>query len=80
MLVQQYLLTAPVRIDALVDAARRRPHLADLLVRHAMGEVSYAAARRRVLLGAPAAAARLVWQALRLRFETERSKLKTEHV
>ena len=80
VLVQRYLLTAPSRIDALVEAARRRPQLADVLIRYAMGEVPYAAARRRVLLGAPAAAARLVWQALRLRLETEDSRLRTEHV
>jgi geranylgeranyl reductase family protein len=67
VLVQRYLLTAPARIDALVDAARRRPHLTDLLVRHAMGEVPYATARRRVLLGAPLTALRLVLEALRPR-------------
>jgi geranylgeranyl reductase family protein len=79
VLVQRYLLTAPPRIDALVDSARRRPHLADVLIRYAMGEVPYAAARRRVLLGAPAAAARLVWQVLRLRsqLKAQNAELKT---
>jgi geranylgeranyl reductase family protein len=53
VLVQRRLLSTPARIDGLLDAARRAPQVADLLVRHAMGEVSYAAARRVVLLRSP---------------------------
>jgi geranylgeranyl reductase family protein len=72
VLVQRHLLTTPERINALVNAARRAPGVADLLVRYAMGEVSYLAARRRVLLRAPLLAIRLfvaaqtsAWSALR---------------
>jgi geranylgeranyl reductase family protein len=59
VLVQRHLLTIPERIDALVGAARRAPAVADLLIRYAMGEVSYFKARRRVLLRAPLLALRL---------------------
>jgi geranylgeranyl reductase family protein len=78
--VQRYLLSVPARIDALVEAARRRPQVADLLVRYAMGEVPYAAARRRVILSAPRAAVRLVWEALRTRrLNSDRLKLEAEN-
>jgi geranylgeranyl reductase family protein len=53
VLVQRHLLTTPARIDRLVAAARRAPHVADLLVRYAMGEVSYGSARRAVLARSP---------------------------
>src|SRR5215212_6150838 len=59
VLVQRHLLTIPERIDALVGAARRAPAVADLLIRYAMGEISYFKARRRVLLRAPLLALRL---------------------
>ena len=59
VLVQRHLLTTPERIDALVGAAGRAPGVADLLIRYAMGEVSYFKARRRVLLRAPLLALRL---------------------
>jgi geranylgeranyl reductase family protein len=59
VLVQRHLLTTPERIDALVGAARRAPGVADLLIRYAMGEVSYFRARRRVLLRTPLLALRL---------------------
>jgi geranylgeranyl reductase family protein len=59
VLVQRHLLTTPERIDALVDAARRAPGIADLLIRYAMGEVSYFEARRRILLQSPMLAVRL---------------------
>jgi geranylgeranyl reductase family protein len=59
VLVQRYLLTGPRRVDRLVAAAREAPEVADLLVRYAMGEVTYTVARRRVLLQAP-------WFGLRL--------------
>ena len=54
VLVQRHLLTTPERIDALVDAARRAPGVADLLIRYAMGEVSYFAG---AAAGAPARSA-----------------------
>jgi geranylgeranyl reductase family protein len=59
VLVQRDLLTTPARIDRLVRAARGAPGVAALIVRYAMGEVSYATARRRLLLGSPMAALRL---------------------
>jgi geranylgeranyl reductase family protein len=64
VLVQRHLLTSPQRVDRLVSAARGAPEVADLLVRYAMGEVSYAAARRRVLLQSPWLGARLTIAAL----------------
>jgi geranylgeranyl reductase family protein len=64
VLVQRYLLTSPQRVDHLVTAAREAPEIADLLVRYAMGEVSYAVARRRVLLQSPWFGARLTIAAL----------------
>jgi geranylgeranyl reductase family protein len=67
VLVQRYLLTTPERIDGLVEAARRAPRVADLLVRYAMGEVSYAAARRAVILRAPLVALKLLVDAVRRR-------------
>ncbi len=60
VLVQRDLLTSPARIDAMVGGARRLPAVADLIVRYAKGEVAYRDARRRMLLAAPAAAARMV--------------------
>ena len=72
MIVQRHVLTTPRRIDALVAAARRAPDVANLLIRYAMGEVSYFAARRRLLLRSPLLAVRLfvaaqssAWSALR---------------
>jgi flavin-dependent dehydrogenase len=59
VLVQRHLLTSPRRVDDLVAAAHEAPEIADLLVRYAMGEVPYGAARRRVLLQSP-------WFGLRL--------------
>jgi flavin-dependent dehydrogenase len=67
VLVQRHLLTTPERIDGLVEAARRAPHVADLLVRYAMGEVSYGAARRAVLARSPLVGLKLLADALRMR-------------
>jgi geranylgeranyl reductase family protein len=67
VLAQRYLFARPGRIDALVDAGRRRPDVADVLIRYAMGEVPYSTARRRVLLRAPRVAASLMAAALRSR-------------
>ena len=60
VLVQRDLLTTPSRIDRLVRAAHGAPTVAALIVRYAMGDVSYSAARRRLLLGSPMAALRLI--------------------
>jgi geranylgeranyl reductase family protein len=65
VLVQRHLLGRPDRIDRLVEAARERRDVAGVVVRYAMGEVSYAEARRRVLLSAPRAAAALAAAAIR---------------
>ena len=65
VLVQRHLLTTPERIDAVLRAARRAPGVADTLIRYAMGEVSYFAARRRVLLRSPLLAVRLLLEARR---------------
>jgi geranylgeranyl reductase family protein len=65
VLVQRDLLTTPARIDRLIRAAHGAPTVAALIVRYAMGEVSYSTARRRLLLGSPMAAARLTLRHLR---------------
>lgn len=67
VLVQRHLLTTPERINGLVGAARRAPQVADLLVRYAMGEVSYFTARRRLLLRSPLFGVKLLVNALRRR-------------
>ncbi len=67
VLVQRHLLTNPARIDALVEAARRAPRVSDLLVRYAMGEVSYRTARRAVLLRSPWLGIKLLADAIRRR-------------
>jgi geranylgeranyl reductase family protein len=59
VLVQRYLFGAPGRIDAVTAAARRRPDLADVVIRYAMGEVPYTTARWQVLRRAPLAAVAL---------------------
>jgi len=58
--------------DAALAGARRAPELADLLIRYTMGEVSYIAARRHVLLRSPGLAVRLFLDAHRRRFESRR--------
>ena len=40
VLVQRHLLTTPDRINRLIGAAHRAPHVADAIIRYAMGEVS----------------------------------------
>jgi flavin-dependent dehydrogenase len=72
VLIQRYLLTTPGRIDAALAGARRAPELADLLIRYTMGEVSYLAARRHVLLRSPGLAVRLFLDAHRRRFDSRR--------
>jgi geranylgeranyl reductase family protein len=67
VLVQRDLLTTPSRIDRLVRAAHGAPAVAAVIVRYAMGEVSYSAARRRLLLGSPMAALRLTLRHYRSR-------------
>ncbi len=69
VLVQRDLLTHPARVDAVVAGASSNSGLADMLVRHAMGEVSYRAARQRLLIASPAAAIRLAFRALAARFQ-----------
>lgn len=64
--IQRYLLPRPERVDGAVRGARAKPGLADLLVRYAMGEVSYATARRRLLLAAPLLLPRLLLQSFRM--------------
>ena len=57
--MQRHLLTTPERINRLIGAARGAPEVSDLLIRYAMGEVSYFEARRRLLLRSPRLAVRL---------------------
>jgi geranylgeranyl reductase family protein len=64
VLVQRHLLTRPARIDGLIAAARRAPEMASLLVRYAMGEVSYRSTRRRLLFRSPLLGLRLFLNAV----------------
>jgi len=73
VLVQRHLLTTPARIDGLVGAARRAPHVADVPVRDAMGEVSYGAARRAVLARSPLLGLKLLADALLMRARRSRA-------
>ena len=75
VLVQRHLLTTPGRIDGLLEAARRAPDVADLLVRYVMGEVSYAAARRRLLIHSPVLGIRLLATAVASRVARPASPL-----
>ena len=59
VLVQRDLLTAPVRIDRIVDGAPSMRTLSDVLLRYIQGDVTYGQARRRLLWSLPLAAARL---------------------
>ena len=59
MLVQRHLLTTPDASTRSSAPPAVRPEVADLLIRYAMGEVSYSEARRRLLLRAPLLALRL---------------------
>jgi geranylgeranyl reductase family protein len=53
VLVQRHLLTSPERIDALVRTAAREREIAAVLIRYAMGEVTYQYARRKLLMRSP---------------------------
>ena len=64
VLVQRYLLTTPARVDGLIAAARRAPDLADMVVRYAMGQVSYQTVRRHLLMRSPLLGVRLFVNAL----------------
>ncbi len=64
VLVQRYLLTTPARVDGLIAAARRAPDLADMVVRYAMGLVSYQTVRRHLLMRSPRLGVRLFVNAL----------------
>jgi len=59
VLIRKYLFSNGARVDNLVRGARRHADVADLIVRYAVGAVSYRAARRRVLTGFPRVALRL---------------------
>ncbi len=78
VLVQRDLLTTPARIDGLMRAAHGAPGVAALIVRYAMGEVSYATARRRLLLGSPMAALRLTLRHVKGAHRRHAARARTE--
>jgi flavin-dependent dehydrogenase len=53
VLVQRHLLTSPERVNAVVRTAAREKEIAAVLIRYAMGEVSYRQARRTLLKRSP---------------------------
>jgi len=60
VLVQRHLLRTPGRIDAVVAATARDSGPADCAIRYLMGLAPYKSARRRLVMAAPLAAARMV--------------------
>lgn len=63
-LIQKYLFSDPKRIAAVVNGAGDYPDLAQSIIAYAMGTITYAAARRRVLSQFPRTALRLARIAL----------------
>jgi flavin-dependent dehydrogenase len=59
LLIQRYLFADPARISSVVRGASSWPRLARTIIDYASGDVSYPAARRRILRQFPAAALRL---------------------
>lgn len=61
VLIQRYLFADRRRIAAVLDGANREPAVARIILKFAVGRMSYASLRRRMLLGWPRLAARLLW-------------------
>jgi geranylgeranyl reductase family protein len=66
VLIQRYLFADRRRIAKAIDGATRAPALTRLILDFAVGRLSYPLMRRKLLLSAPALAAQLVWERLRL--------------
>lgn len=60
VLVQRYLFPSPERMDHVVRGANTRPEFSRILVDYAMGNLSYPAARRRLLWQFPRLLPRLI--------------------
>ena len=65
MLIQRYLFADRRRIAAVIDGAAQYPALTRAILGFAIGRTTYRQLRRRMLLGAPILAARLLWARLR---------------
>ena len=59
VLIQKYLFRDARRIEAVVKGAAQHREVADLIIAYARGTISYAAARRRILMRFPRVAVRL---------------------
>jgi flavin-dependent dehydrogenase len=65
VLIQKYLFADRRRIAAVIRGAHRAPRITGLILDFAVGSMSYAALRRRVLAQAPLLGVRLVWERMR---------------
>jgi len=65
VLIQRYLFADRRRIAKVIEGATRAPAMTRAIVDFAIGRLRYAELRRRLLLGAPFLAGRLVWEQLK---------------
>ena len=65
VLIQRYLFADRRRIAKFIEGATRAPAMTRAIVDFAIGRLRYAELRRRLLLGAPLLAGRLVWEQLK---------------
>jgi geranylgeranyl reductase family protein len=65
VLIQRYLFADRRRIAKVIEGATRAPAMTRAILDFAIGRLRYAELRRRLLLGAPLLAGRLVWEHLK---------------
>jgi geranylgeranyl reductase family protein len=65
VLIQRYLFADRRRIAKVIEGATRAPAMTRAILDFAIGRLRYAQLRRRLLLGAPLLAGRLVWEQLK---------------
>lgn len=65
VLIQRYLFADRRRIAKVIEGATRAPAMTRPILDFAIGRLRYAQLRRRLLLGAPLLAGRLVWEQLK---------------
>lgn len=65
VLIQRYLFADRRRIAKVIDGAGRAPAMTRAILDFAIGRLRYAELRRRLLLGAPLLAARMIWEQMK---------------
>jgi geranylgeranyl reductase family protein len=65
ILVQRYLFASPARMTHMIQSAERHPAMVRALLEYAIGHRSYASIRRRMLIGSPQLAVRMIWERAR---------------